>query len=69
MNKKEKDLFVYILKKIKSRSLKGFDLKKLKKHHNIFRVGKGKIRVIFYMRDNEIKILSLEKRSDKTYNK
>ncbi len=67
MNKKEKDLFIYILKKIKSRSLESLDLKKLKKHENVFRVRKGKIRVIFLMKDKEIKILSLERRSDKTY--
>lgn len=69
LSAKEKGLIKTILLKIKSNSLAGFDLKKLKNCDNIFRVRKGKLRVIFKKQDNGCYfILAIEKRSDKTYN-
>ncbi|MDP3057506.1 MAG: hypothetical protein Q8N37_03235 [bacterium] len=66
---KDRGLIKTILLKIKSDSLSGLDLKKLKNCDNIFRVRKGKLRVIFKKQDNgRCFILAIEKRSDKTYN-
>jgi len=56
-----------ILSRINSGNIQGLDLKKLRSKQDIFRVRKGKIRIIFYNKDNAIKVLSLERRSDKTY--
>ena len=56
-----------ILLKIKSGNLNNLDLKKLKEREDVFRVRKGKIRVIFYYKKDEIYILSIEKRNDNTY--
>ena len=56
-----------ILLKIKSGNLNNLDLKKLKGREDVFRVRKGKIRVIFYYKKDEIYILSIEKRNDNTY--
>lgn len=58
-----------ILSRINSGNIQGLDLKKLRSKQDIFRVRKGKIRIIFYNKDNAIKVLSLERRSDKTYRK
>lgn len=59
-----------ILLKIKNNSLSGLDLKKLKNCDDIFRVRKGKLRIIFRKQDNGgCFILTIERRSDKTYNK
>lgn len=44
------------------------DVKKLKGKINIFRVRKGKFRIIYHIMKNSISIISLEKRSDHTYN-
>ena len=66
----EREVIKDILLKIKKNSLIGFDLKKLKSTKNIFRIRKGKIRIIF-KKDNggEISILAIERRSDQTYSK
>lgn len=69
LSPKEKELIKSILLKIKNDSLSGFDLKKLKNRDNIFRVRKGKIRIIFKKQANgQYFILAVERRSDKTYN-
>lgn len=66
-NKERKELKV-ILKKIKFKNLDGFDIKKLKGKDNIFRIRKGKLRIIFLKNENEFFILAIERRNDNTYN-
>lgn len=70
LSDKERKLIKSVLSKIKNNSLSELDLKKLKNCDNIFRVRKGKLRVIFKKQDNGCYfILAIERRSDKTYNK
>lgn len=67
---KDRKAIKEILLLIKNNSLSGLDLKKLKNCDNIFRVRVGNLRIIFQKKDNgEYFILTVEKRSDKTYNK
>ena len=69
LSSKEKKIIKKILLKIKENSLSGFDLKKLKNSENIFRIRKGKLRIIFKKQDDgQYFILTIERRSDKTYN-
>lgn len=69
LSSKEKIFIKNILLKIKINSLSGFDLKKLKNCDNIFRIRKGKLRIIFKKQeDGQYFILTVERRSDKTYN-
>lgn len=69
LSSREKEMVKNILLKIKSNSLSGFDLKKLKNCDNIFRIRKGKLRIIFKKKDDgQYLILTIERRSDKTYN-
>jgi len=66
---KEKDIIKNVLLKVKNNFLSGLDLKKLKNKADIFRVRKGKIRIIFKIeKDKQVSILAIERRSDKTYN-
>ena len=68
LSPKERELTKNIILKIKSNSFSGLDLKKLKDQDNIFRVRRGKLRIIFRKLDNnEIFILAIERRSDNTY--
>lgn len=66
---KEKSLVKNLLKKIKTSEVKGLDIKKLKGYDNIFRIKKGKIRIIYRTEKENIFILTIEKRSKKTYTK
>ncbi len=45
----------------------GFDLKKLKGRNDIYRIRKGKIRIIYRVEDKQIYLLAIEKRSENTY--
>lgn len=56
-----------ILIKIKKEEFENFDIKKLKGRRDVFRVRKGRIRIIFYKTEDFVKILAIEKRSDRTY--
>ncbi len=68
LTNKERSELKIILIKIKSGKFDGFDIKKLKGEDNIFRIRKGKLRIIFIKNDNSINILAIERRSDNTYN-
>ena len=63
--KKLKKIFI----QIDRRDFQNLDLKKLKGRNDVFRIRKSNTRVIFRKIDNSIKILSIERRSSKTYNK
>ncbi|MBN2884755.1 hypothetical protein JXE04_02415 [Patescibacteria group bacterium] len=54
--------------KLKKGDLTRLDIKRLKGQSGIFRVSKGKFRIIYCLSNSKIKILSLERRSDNTYN-
>jgi len=64
----EKEIVKEILTKIDSLDFNGLDIKKLKGRQDIYRVRKGKIRIIYRLNDNRIIILTLERRNDNTYN-
>ena len=67
---KEKKLVTEIVEKITKRSFEGLDVKKLKGTSHAFRVRKGDFRVLYYLKDNnEPIIISIERRSEKTYKK
>jgi mRNA-degrading endonuclease RelE of RelBE toxin-antitoxin system len=65
---KERLAVKIILEKIQKDNLDGLDIKKLKEYNDIFRIRKGKIRIICRKNETgEIYILAIERRSEKTY--
>ena len=68
LTEKERDVVTDILRSIKDDNIGDLDIKKLKGRDNIFRARKGKIRIIFQRVKNNFLILSIERRSSKTYN-
>jgi len=64
----EKKKINTILNNIKQGRLDTLDVKKLKGYNDVFRVRKGKLRIIFIKKEENISILTIEKRSDNTYN-
>ena len=65
---KEKKTLSDTIEKILDRNIKNLDIKKLSGTDNIFRIRKGAFRIIFSMTKTGAKIISIEKRSDTTYN-
>ena len=64
----ERAMVKKILVALNSGNFSGLDLKKLKSHENIFRIRKGKIRIIYRLQSGQIYLLAVEKRNDNTYN-
>jgi len=66
-DKKQRQAIKNILVNIKNKNFRELDVKKLKSRDNIFRVRKGKIRIIYCLKQEKIMILSIERRGEKTY--
>ncbi len=57
-----------VLEKLEARDFSGLDIKKLKGKQNLFRVRKGRIRILYSIgEDDVILVRSIEFRSDTTY--
>jgi len=64
----EKEMVKAILVKIDCLDFNGLDIKKLKGRQDIYRIRKGKIRIIYRLNDdNRVIVLTLERRNDNTY--
>jgi len=63
----EKITFKKILLSIRDDKWKGLDVKKLKGYDNIFRIRKGRLRIIISKMDSSIKVVKIERRTDKIY--
>ena len=67
---KERAAFTKLLQLIASGKLDNLDVKQLSGHSDIFRVRKGKYRIIFQKQiDGSISVLAFERRNDRTYSK
>lgn len=66
---KEKRKIKQMLLDLKHSKFRGYDIKKLKGRDDIYRIRKGKIRIIYRVDKNtKIYLLTVERRSDTTYN-
>ena len=65
---KEKTVLDAVAKKVQENDLTELDIKKLSGYEDLFRVRKGKFRIIFQINKTSTKMLTIEKRSDTTYN-
>ena len=68
LSAKERIGIKQILQKLSVGNIKELDIKKLKGREDIFRIRKGKLRIIYHIRkDLSISILAIELRSNTTY--
>ena len=68
LSEKERAWVKGILFQIQSKNQAGLDIKKLKGRHDIFRVRKGDIRILYQIKNGKTFILAIERRNEKTYN-
>ena len=64
---KERDSIRIILEKLHSGNTQGLNISKLKGHDDIFRIRKGKLRIIFRIEMGTIYLLKIDRRDDTTY--
>ena len=67
LSEKERRLLEQILQQLANKDYKGSNIQKLRGRENIFRVRKGSIRIIYHLKNGNIFILAIERRSEKTY--
>ena len=67
LSPKKQQQILALFQKIKAGDFVGLDRKKLKGYANLYRVRKGRIRVIYTQDDTGIQILAVKNRDDQTY--
>lgn len=68
ISQKERLALIALVKKISTKKLVGLDVKKLSGRGDVFRVRKGVYRIVFSVSKTDTKIITIERRSDTTYN-
>lgn len=69
LSAKELEFVKQAVLQVKANVLIGLDFKKLQSNDDIFRIRKGKLRIIFQKQeDGKIRLLDVTRRSDNTYN-
>lgn len=67
-DKKDREILEYLIGRITSLNWRSLNITKLKGYQDIFRLRKGKIRIIFIKVGKNIRIISIERRKEDTYN-
>jgi mRNA-degrading endonuclease RelE of RelBE toxin-antitoxin system len=67
LTEKERVSVKSILQKLSQGELVGLDVKKLKGRGDIFRIRKSTLRIIYRIEKEEIFILAVERRNERTY--
>lgn len=67
LSQKERDLIKLLLLRIKLDDVEGLDIKQLKGHSDLFRVRKGRIRIVYRKNEKEFLIIRIDRRNEKTY--
>lgn len=68
LSDKERSTLKELLARLHDGTTRGLDIAKLKGYSDIFRLRKGKLRVIFRMTGESIFLLKIDRRSETTYN-
>lgn len=66
LSDKERDLVKTLLLKLFSNKTQGLNIVKLKGHADIYRIRKGRLRLLFRTEGTEIFLLKIDRRSDAT---
>ncbi|OGY59095.1 MAG: hypothetical protein A3B23_01560 [Candidatus Colwellbacteria bacterium RIFCSPLOWO2_01_FULL_48_10] len=67
LNSDEREKIQQIITSILAGDLKDLDVKKLKGRDSVYRVRKGKVRIIYSRKGNNFRLIAAERRSDNTY--
>ena len=67
LSEKERRSLKQILQQLTVRDYKGLNVQKLRGREDVFRVRKGNLRIIYRIKNGDISVLKIERRSEKTY--
>lgn len=63
----ERKTLEFLIQKITSLDWRGLDIKKLRGYQDIFRLRKGKFRIVFRKHKTGISVINIDRRNEKTY--
>ena len=66
-SREDRVILEHLIDRIISLSWDNLDIKKLKGYQDIFRLRKGKLRIIFIKTGKNIRIINIERRKETTY--
>ncbi len=67
LTREERDLIESIFQRMRVGDTHGFLIKKLKGHANLFRIRKGRLRMIYRNSGGVLELVSVDHRDEKTY--
>jgi len=69
VNRKEKEILRDTMKHIYAKEFNMLSIKKIEGYDRCYRVRKGEFRLIFYMKNDCVRIISVDRKDDNTYRK
>jgi len=67
LSPKEREIVKLLIMRVKLDDLEGLDVKQLKGHSDLFRVRKGRVRIVYRKTSSELLIVRIDRRNEKTY--
>jgi len=67
LTQKERDVVKLLLLRIKLDDTQGLDIKQLKGHPDLFRVRRGRLRIVYRKNKKEFLIIRIDRRNEKAY--
>ncbi len=67
LDSKERVFLLELTSRVRADDLQGLNIKKLEGHTSTFRLKKGNFRIIFERKGQKIDLISVTRRSEKTY--
>lgn len=64
---KERETVKLLILRVKLEDIEGLDIKQLQGHDDLFRVRKGRLRIVYRKTSKEFLILRIDRRNEKTY--
>ncbi|MGH9858304.1 MAG: hypothetical protein ACRD4B_10715 [Acidobacteriota bacterium] len=64
---KERELVKLLILRVKLDDTEGLDIKQLKGHADLYRVRKGRLRIVYRKTQKEFLIVRIDRRNEKTY--
>lgn len=67
LSSKEREIVKLLILRVKLNDIEGLDIKQLKGHSDLFRVRKGRLRIVYRKSVKKFIILRIDRRNEKTY--
>ncbi|MDQ5969598.1 MAG: hypothetical protein QG593_115 [Patescibacteria group bacterium] len=64
---KEREIVKLLILRIKLDDIEGLNISQLKGHTDLFRVKKGRIRIVYRKNEAKVLIVQIDRRNEKTY--